>query len=143
MSSPASVISLELPRRLLAERLSALLILGCGVALEAALWRHPGLPVGAGVAVAGWLWAWHSRRLRGRPTRAVWGPQGWRLQGMDGRWIDVDLGRGSRLLGPSVVLHWRAEGRTFGAWLTGADLPQPVLRTLAVRLRAQGPRVAQ
>jgi len=136
-------MSLELPRRLLADRLSALLILGCGVALEAALWRHPGLPPGAGVAAAGLLWAWHLRRVRGAPTRAVWGPYGWRLQLADGRWIAADLGHGTRLLGPSVVLYWQAEGCAFGAWLTAADLPRPVLRSLAVRLRAHGARAAQ
>jgi hypothetical protein len=135
-------MSLELPRRLLADRLSALLILGCGVVLEAALWRHPGLPAGAGVAAAGLLWTWHLRRVRGAPTQAVWGLHGWRLQLADGRWIDADLGRGTRLLGPSVVLRWQAEGRTFGAWLTAAELPRPVLRSLAVRLRAQGSRAA-
>jgi len=136
-------MSLELPRRLLADRLSALLILACGVALEAALWRHPGLPAGAGFAVAGLLWIWHLRRARFAPTRAVWSADGWRLRLADGRWTEASLGRGTRLLGPSVVLHWQAEGRSFGAWLTPADLPRPVLRSLALRLRAHGSRAAQ
>jgi len=35
------------------------------------------------------------------------------------------------------VLHWRAEGRSYRAWLTAADVPRPLLRSLAVRLLAQ------
>ena len=136
-------MSLELPRRLLADRLSALLILGCGAALEAALWRHPGLPVGVGSSVAGLLWAWQLRRLRQVPMRAVWSADGWRLQLADGRWIEVGLGRGTRLLGSTVLLHWRARGRSFGAWLTPADLPRPVLRSLALRLRVYGLQAAR
>jgi hypothetical protein len=128
---------LELPRRLLADRLSALLILGCGVVLETALWRHPGLPGGAGIVTAGLLWAWHLRREREAPTRAVWEPHGWHLLLADGRRIDAVLGRGTRLLGPSVVLHWQAEGRSYRAWLTAADVPRPLLRSLALRLLAQ------
>jgi hypothetical protein len=130
-------MNLELPRRLLADRLSALLILGGGAAVEAALWRHPGLPGGAGIVTAGLLWAWQRRRMREAPTRAVWGPHGWRLLRSDGRWTDAVLGRGTRLLGPSVVLHWQAEGRSLGAWLTAADVPRSLLRSLAVRLKAQ------
>lgn len=128
---------LELPRRLRADRFSVFLILGCGVVLEAALWRHPGLPSGAGIVIAGLLWAWHRRRAREAPARAVWGPHGWQLLLADGRQIDADLGRGARLLGPSVVLHWRAEGRSYRAWLTAADVPRPLLRSLTVRLLAQ------
>ena len=130
-------MSLELPRRLLADRLSVLLILGCGVVLEAALWRHPGVPGGVGIVTAGLLWAWHLRRAREAPTRAVWGPHGWHLLLADGRQIDADLGRGTRLLGQSVVLHWHADGRSYRAWLTAADVPRPLLRSLAVRLLAQ------
>ncbi|MDQ1243276.1 MAG: hypothetical protein QG550_2528 [Pseudomonadota bacterium] len=130
-------MNLELPPRLLADRLSVLLILGCGAVLEAALWRHPGLPGGAGIVTAGLLLAWHLRRARAVPTQAVWGPHGWRLLLADGRRIDANLGRGTRLLGPSVVLHWRAEGRSYRAWLTAADVPRPLLRSLAVRLLAQ------
>ena len=130
-------MSLELPRRLLADRLSALLILGCGVVLEAALWRHPGLPVGAGIVTAGLLWAWQLRRTRQAPIRAAWGPRGWHLLFVDGRWTDAVLASGTRLLGPSVVLHWQAEGRSYRAWLTAADVPRSLLRSLAVRLKAQ------
>jgi len=130
-------MNLELPPRLLADRLSVLLILGCGAVLEAALWRHPGLPGGAGIVTAGLLLAWHLRRARAVPTQAVWGGHGWRLLLADGRRIDANLGRGTRLLGPSVVLHWRAEGRSYRAWLTAADVPRPLLRSLAVRLLAQ------
>jgi hypothetical protein len=130
-------MSLELPRRLLADQLSALLILGCGVVLEAVLWRHPGLPGGAGILTAGFLWAWHLQRTRQAPTRAVWGPHGWQLLLADGRRFDADLGRGTRLLGPSVVLHWQAEGRSYRAWLTAADVPRSLLRSLAVQLKAQ------
>jgi hypothetical protein len=136
-------MSLELPRCLLADRLSVLLILGCGVALEAALWRHPDLPVGVGLSAAGLLWAWHQWRIRRAPLRAEWAPAGWRLQLADGRWIEVGLGRGSRLLGSSVLLHWRARGCSFRAWLTPVDLPRPVLRSLALRLRVHGSQAAR
>lgn len=129
-------MSLELPRRLRVDRLSALLILCCGVVLEAALWRHPGLPGGAGIVTAGLLWTWHLRRMREVPTQAVWGPDGWHLLLADGRWTDAALGHGTRLLGPSVVLHWHADGRSYRAWLTAADLPRPLMRSLALRLLA-------
>ena len=70
--------------------------------------------------------------------RAEWAADGWRLQLPGGRWIEVGLGRGTRVLGPSVLLHWQARGRSFGAWLTPVDLPRPVLRSLALRLRVHG-----
>ena len=136
-------MSLELPRRLLADRLSVLLIMGCGAALEAALWRHPGLPVGVGSSAAGLLLAWHLWRTRRAPMRAEWAADGWRLQLPGGRWIEVGLGRGTRLLGSSVLLHWQARGSSFGAWLTPADLPRPVLRSLALRLRVHGSQAAR
>ena len=107
-------MSLELPRRLLADRLSVLLILGCGVALEAALWRHPGLPGGAGIVAAGLaLGLAPAAYATGSAPGPCGGPDGWRLQLADGRRIDAGLGRGTRLLGPSVVLHWQAEGRSY------------------------------
>lgn len=136
-------MSLELPRRLLADRLSMLLILGCGVMLEAAFWRHPGLPAGVGCTVAGLLLAWHLRSARRTPVRAEWSPAGWRLQLADGRWIEAGLGRGTRVLGASVALHWQADGRSFGAWVTPADVPRAALRSLALRLRAHGARAVR
>jgi len=136
-------MSLELPRRLLADRLTALLVLGCGATIEAVLWRQPGLPAGAGIAIAGVLLAWQAWRTRRAPRAAEWGPNGWRLRLADGGWTAARLGHGSRLLGPSVVLHWQSQAQSFRVWLTPADLPASVLRSLALRLRAHGSRVAK
>jgi hypothetical protein len=134
-------MSLELPRHLLGDRLSVSLILGCGLAVEAAAWRHPGLPVGIGALLAALLGTWHLVRARRAPVHAEWGPGGWRLKLADGRWVEATLVAGTRLLGSSVVLRWHADGRTVGAWLTPADLPRSRLRRLAVRLQAQAMRV--
>lgn len=119
MSSPASAATVELPRWLLAERLS--LGLACAVApvTELVLARHPGAPAGVGLALAALLVAgvWLQRRQRPRS-------------------LHLSAGPGSRLLGPSLVVRWRASGRSGVVWLTPADLPRETLRTLAVRLVA-------
>jgi len=112
-------VTVELPRWLLAERLS--LVLACATApvVELVLARHPGAPAGAGLVVAALLVAgvWLQRRRR---------PQS----------LELAPGRGSRLLGPSLVVHWQAHGRTGAVWLTPGDLPREILRSLAVRLVA-------
>lgn len=119
MSSPASAVTVELPRWLLAERLS--LGLACAVApvVEAVLARHPGAPAGAGLAVAALLaaGAWFQRHRRPRS-------------------LVVSAGPGSRLLGSSVVVHWQSAGRAGALWLTPADLSRETLRSIAVRLVA-------
>ena len=58
------------------------------------------------------------------------------LQFADGSQRSFVAGEGSRLLGSSVVLHWRSPGRSGAAWLTAADLPRETLRSLAVHLVA-------
>ena len=119
MSSPASALTVELPRWLLAERLSLGLACATAPVVEGVLARHPGAPVGAGLAVAALLVAgvWLQRRRRPR-------------------FVAVPAGPGSRLLGSSVVVHWQSSGRSGALWLTPADLPRETLRSIAVRLVA-------
>ena len=119
MSSPASAVTVELPRWLLAERLSLALACATGPVVEMVLARHPGAPVGVGLAVAALLVAgvWFQRRRRPRS-------------------LVLPAGPGSRLIGSSVVVHWQSTGRSGALWLTSADLPRETLRSLAVRLVA-------
>jgi hypothetical protein len=119
MSSPASAVTVDLPRWLLAERLSLGLACATAPVVEAVLARHPGAPTGAGLAVAALLvaGAWFQRRRRPRSLALPAGP-------------------GSRLLGSSVVVRWQSPGRSGSLWLTPADLPRETLRSLAVRLVA-------
>ena len=119
MSSPASAVTVELPRWLLAERLSLGLACATAPVVEAVLARHPGAPAGAGLAVAALLVAgvWFQRRRRPRSLALPAGP-------------------GSRLLGSSVVVNWQSPGRSGSLWLTPADLPRETLRSVAVRLVA-------
>lgn len=60
-------MTVELPRRLLADRVSLGLIVAAGIALEATLTRHPGLPSGCGLALAAVLALWQRRNVPGRP----------------------------------------------------------------------------
>ena len=119
MSSPASAVTVELPRWLLAERLSLGLACATAPVVEAVLARHPGAPAGAGLTVAALLvagvWFQHRRRPR---------------------FLVVPAGPGSRLLGSSVVVPWQSAGRAGALWLTPADLPRETLRSIAVRLVA-------
>jgi len=112
-------VTVELPRWLLAERLS--LVLACATApvVELVLAHHPGAPAGAGVVIAVLLVAgvWLQRHRR---------PQS----------LEITPARGSRLLGPSLVVHWQARGRSGALWLVPGDLPREMLRSLAVRLVA-------
>ena len=119
MSSPASAVTVELPRWLLAERLSLGLACATAPVVEGVLARHPGAPFGVGLAVAALLVAgvWLQRRLRPRS-------------------LVLPAGPGSRLLGSSVVVHWQSPGRSGALWLTPADLQRETLRSVAVRLVA-------
>lgn len=140
MSSPGSAaMTIEIPARTLADRAVPLLTGACAAVIEAVAGRHPGAPAGIGIAVglaiaAASLWR---RRYNPRPTRASLDAAGdWRLTFADGGSRPAILCRGTRVLGSSVVLRWRAGERSFFAWLTVRDVPGPRLRELRVRLLA-------
>jgi hypothetical protein len=129
-------VTVELPRWLLADRLSLGLACATAPVVELVLARHPGTPVGAGVVVAALLLAslWRQRRRRPRALELA-SVGGW-MQFADGTRLGCRPGPGSRVLGSSVVLHWQAAARSGGLWLTPVDLPHETLRSLAVRLVA-------
>jgi hypothetical protein len=134
MSSPGSVVTVELPRWPLADRLALAAVLGCAPVVEAVLARYPGAPAGAGVAVAAVLAAALWRQRRRRPRSLEFTPVGDWLRLADGSRQSFRPGTGTRLLGTSVVLHWEAPGHGGSLWLAPADLPRETLRALAVRL---------
>jgi hypothetical protein len=143
MSLPGSVVTVELPRWPLADRLSLALVVAAAVVIEAVAARHPGAPAGAGVAAAALLalGLWFQRRRR--PQALEFAPGAGCLRFRDGRQQPFQPGAGSRLLGTSVVLHWQSPGRSGSLWLTPADLSREQLRALAVRLVAAGRPAAQ
>jgi hypothetical protein len=129
-------MTVELPARLLADRLSVALAVACAVAIESTLARHPGMPLGAGLVAGGLLLAWQWRRVQRRPSRIAIGLGGVAVQPA-GRGVPVPAtGPRARVLGRSVVLHWRDAGVSGTAWLTPADLPRDVLRAIRVRVQA-------
>jgi hypothetical protein len=130
-------MTVELPARLLADRLSIALAVACAVALEAALARHPGLPPGPGVAVGGLLLVWQRWRAKRRPGRVAIGPDGVSVQPVGRDATLSATGPRARVLGRSVVLHWRDAGASATAWLTPLDLPREVLREIRVRVQAR------
>ena len=136
MSSPGSAVTAELPRWPLAERASLVLAALAGAVIEAVAAGHPGVPAGLGVLATASLAAGLAWRRRGQPVAIELSVSGGRLRLGDGRWLTCSTGTGSRLLGSSLVLHWRAPGRSGALWLTPVDLPRETLRSLAVRLAA-------
>lgn len=136
MSSPGCAVTAELPRWPLAERVSLVLAGLAGLVIEAVAANHPGMPVGLGVLATGALAAGLACGRRGEPVAIELSAAGGRLRLTDGRWLPCSIGTGSRLLGSSLVLHWRAPGRSRALWLTPADLPGETLRLLAVQLAA-------
>jgi hypothetical protein len=136
MSSPGSAVTVELPRWPLADRLTVALLFAVALVVEAVAARHPGVSGGLGVAAAVLLAvAFRFQRWR-QPCRLVFAPGANQLQLADGSERPFVVGAGSRLLGSSVVLHWRSPGRSGAVWLTAADLPRETLRSLAVHLVA-------
>jgi hypothetical protein len=134
MSSPASVVIVELPRWLLADRLSLGLACATAPVIELVVARHPGAPTGVGIVAAALLVAGVWLQRRGRPRALEFGPAGAFLRLAPGARLAVEPGPGCRLLGASVVVHWCSPGRSGALWLTPADLPRATLRSLAVRL---------
>lgn len=143
MSSPGfAALTLELPARLLADRISFGLCLASAVGVEVVAHRYPGAPFGVGVILGALLLAgaWAALRRRPRPRRALLHVSGaWQLEFADGRRLPARLLGRSRVLGPTLVLSWETEGGACGAWLTVFDLPGGRLREIVVRLRALQP----
>lgn len=136
MSSPGSAVTVELPRWLLADRLTAALLLAVVLVIEAVAARHPGAPRGLGVVAAALLAVAFQFQRQRRPRTLLFAPGASQLRFADGSERPFVAGAGSRLLGSSVVLHWQSPGRSGAAWLTPADLPRETLRALAVQLVA-------
>jgi hypothetical protein len=135
-------MTLDLPRRLFADRATVILALACGVALEVMLARQPGATGGAGLIVASALLLWQWRRTRRRPCHVQVSPSGVSLCFEPaGAPVPADRWR-ARVLGSTVVLHWhgrRGPGASQGTlWITPADLPDHGLRALRVALLAGG-----
>lgn len=131
-------MSLDLPRVTLAEAAAAALCLVCAVMVEAVLGRYPAAPAGMGLLLgmlpAMWLYLDSVRPGRAL-RRVVWLTDGaWRLEFRDGSTLIADLGAGTRLLGRSLVLHWRVSGWSFARWLTPWDVDDGQLQKVTVRL---------
>jgi hypothetical protein len=140
MSSPGSdVLTIELPTRLVADRVAAGLLVAAAACVEAVVARYPEGPAGIGLA-AGILLAsshyWLGRRSALVRTATLGRAGDWQLGLADGRQVTAALLPGSRVLGPTVVLRLRGGRLTRSAWLTTRDLPDVELRRLAVRLMA-------
>lgn len=129
-------MTVELPRWPLADRLTVALLFAVALVVEAVAARHPGAPGGLGVAAAALLSVVFQFQRRRRPRALVFARGASHLRFADGSQRSFVAGTGSRLLGSSVVLHWRSPGRSGAAWLTAADLPRETLRALAVHLVA-------
>ena len=80
------------------------------------------------------LWQWRQRRQR--PLALDITPGAGALLLRDGRHVPFRLGPGTRVLGPTVVLHWQAPRASGALWLTPADVPRQALNGLVVNLVA-------
>ena len=145
-SSPAFVVSsLELPAVAAADRVAGLLVLLAALFVGWACARAGAGPWPvAAMVLAGCLdharrqLAWH--RARGAPRRHL------EVRGDGSLWLGtpgepacrVLVGRGTRLLGPSVFLDLRAAspapGGRYRCWLLPFDAPEAVLRRWSVVL---------
>jgi hypothetical protein len=136
MSSTGSDAIAE-PSWLLADRLALAAIVACSASLEATAARHPDAPAGLGFATGILLAAWLlGARHRSARLRFAAGPDGPTVS-VDGH-LAVRIGTGSRVLGRSVLLHWRGPRRSGRRWYTPVDLPPPVLRRLRAAIRRAG-----
>src|SRR5687767_7408422 len=137
-SSVFAAMSLDLPRVTLAEAAAAVLCAVCGATVETVLGGYPAAPAGVGLllGVLPAMWLFLDSVRPGRALRrVVWLTDGaWRLEFRDDSTLIADLGAGTRLLGRSLVLHWRVSGRSFTRWLTPWDVDDGQLRKVTVRL---------
>jgi hypothetical protein len=135
-------LRIELRPWLVADRVAAGLAVCCALVVELVASRYPEPQPWLGAAVLGLLgaWLWYRRRRAAGVTGLSIGPDGQLLSLFeDGAALPSEVLRGTRLLGPSVALRWRAGRRVRHAWLTPWDVPAGQLRELAVRLRADFP----
>ncbi len=143
MSSHGSdALRIELRPWLVADRVAAGLAVCCALVIEVVASRYPEPQPWLGAAVLGllgaWLWYRH-RRAAGVAGLSI-GPDGKLLSLFeDGSALASEVLRGTRLLGPSLALRWRAGRRVRQVWLTPWDVPAGELRELSVRLRAAAP----
>ena len=146
MSSHGSdVLRIELKPWLVADRVAAGLAVCCALAIEVVASRYPEPQPWLGAAVLGLLaaWLWYRRNRAAGVAGLAVGPDGrWLTLFDDGSELPSEVLRGTRLLGRSVALRWRAGRRVRRAWLTPWDVPAGQLRELSVRLLAAGPRDA-
>ena len=138
MSSPASVVlRLELRPWPVADRVAAAMVVAAALAIVAVAGQtpepRPGLGVLALALLGGWLW-YRRRAARSIVALAVAGDGRFWTEYRDGRRIDSEVLPGSRRLGRSVALRWRAGRDVRQAWLTPWDVPAEGLRELSVRL---------
>ena len=131
-------MTVELPRWALADRLALLLGVAAGISLEGALSRYPGAPAGLGIVAGLCVVSWQLLLQRRRPRAVEFAAPECALWFGDGERVPCRVGPGTRILGGTVVLHWVSPGRSEALWLTPADLPRDVLRTIAVWLVARG-----
>jgi hypothetical protein len=145
-SSPAFVVSsLELPAVTAADRIAGLLVLLAGLFVAwacaragAGAWLVAAVVLAGGLECARQLLAW--RRAGRAPRRRL------DFVGDGTLWLStpgappgrVLVGRGTRLLGPSVFLDLHAaspgSGGRYRYWLLPFDVPEPVLRRWSVVL---------
>jgi len=130
-------VTVELPRWPFADRATLALVAAAAAALELLVAREgvaaPGLASLLASGLALHLW----RQRRARPRSLQLASAGMRLHFPGGSTaVPCSLGRSTRVLGPTVVLHWRSAAGAGALWLTPADLPRPVLRMLTVQLVA-------
>jgi len=130
-------MTVELPRWALADRLALLLGVAAGIAVEVALSRYPGAPAGLGTVAGLGVVSWQLLLRRRRPRAVELAVPECALWFNDGQRVPCRVGPGTRVLGSTVVLHWVAPGCSAALWLTPADLPRDVLRTVAVWLVAR------
>ena len=152
-SSPAYAVSnLELPAVTAAAKASALLvILAAAFAAWACIragmtaWLPGAVLLAGGAVCAGLRWQWRRasrapvRQLESRPDGSIW------LRQTGAAPVAVTVGRGTRLLGPSVFLDLQvADPQSPGwvrCWMTPFDAPWNVMRQWSVVL-PRGGRVA-
>lgn len=128
-------MTVELPRWSLADRVTVALVVAAGIVIEAVAAVRDGAPNGAGLAAAAVLLLWHARHRTRRPLALELRPAGSAAGAGAPGCEPCTVHGASRILGPSVVLHWQpATGGRQGLWLTPLDLPRRTLRQLAVRL---------